>query len=147
MLLGQSSHNRRFLHRWLDFTFRRFSLHRGFALHFCSYIIFKTAVLQIGIALKFVEISLPLQSLDFVQVFQSTCYMTQYLLSSVCSYAFVHRCWLNDGFQHVIRIINLEQFMDFISSSYIGSTRSREFWHFRKIEKLFSNCLAQMGHI
>jgi len=89
VLLGQSSHSRSILHRWLNFTIRYFSLHRGFALHFCSYIIFNTAVLQICIALKFVEISLPLQSVDFVQVFQSTCHMTQYLLSSVPTLSFI----------------------------------------------------------
>ena len=89
VLLGQSAHNRSILHRWLDFTIRRFSLHRGFALHFHSYIIVNTAVLQICIALKFVEISLPLQSVDFVQVFQSTCRMVQSLLSSVPTLSFI----------------------------------------------------------
>jgi len=41
-----------------------------------------------------------------------TFHMTQCLL-----YPFVHICGLSDVFQHVMMIINLMQFMDFISSS------------------------------
>ena len=52
-------------------------------------VISNTAVLQICIALKFVEINLPLHAVDFVQVFQSTCHMTQSLLSSVPTLSFI----------------------------------------------------------
>jgi len=63
-----------------------------------------------------------------LQVFMSIFHMTQCLL-----YPFVDICvcGLSDDFQHVMMIINLMQFVDFISSSSIlipnVSKRSRDF--------------------
>jgi len=61
-------------------------------------------------------------------------------------------CGLSDVFQQVMMttIINLMQFMDFISSSILtpnDSKRSRDFEKCCWIEKLISNCLTQMGQI
>jgi len=55
----------------------------------------------------------PLQSVHFVQVFQSD-------LSYDCLlYPFVYVCGLYAGFQHVMLIISLIQLMDFISCSHV----------------------------
>jgi len=54
-----------------------------------------------------------------------------------CSYPFVHKHGLHDGFQYVI-MIKLMRLTDFISCSHIWNTRSREFEHCRWTEKLIS---------